>query len=138
MPYDRTLLSKAVATGDPSKWTLRPKEYLEEADIDYKLSTGVFSVNTKQKKVITVRGKHIFYDKLLIASGTKVWNPPIKGLDVTRRSVKPKNVFFLRTKLHMMAIKEACAEAKKIVIIGGSFIGSECAASLKQEFKDNI
>ena len=38
----------------------------------------------------------------------------------------------------MLAIKEACASAKKVVIIGASFIGSECAASLKQEFKDNI
>ena len=38
----------------------------------------------------------------------------------------------------MNAIKEACATAKKVVIIGASFIGSECAASLKQEFKDNI
>ena len=86
-----------MASGDPSKWTLRPKEYLEDADIDYKLGTAVFSVNTKQKKVITVRGKHIYYDKLLIASGTKVWSPPIQGLEVTRRSVDPKNIFFLRT-----------------------------------------
>ena len=38
----------------------------------------------------------------------------------------------------MLLIKEACANAKKVVIIGASFIGSECAASLKQEFKDNI
>ena len=67
-----------------------------------------------------------------------MWNPPIKGLEVTRRSVDPKNVFFLRTAKHMNAIKEACATAKKVVIIGASFIGSECAASLKQEFKDNI
>ena len=111
---------------------------MEDADIDYKLGTAVFSVNTKQKKVITVRGKHIYYDKLLIASGTKVWSPPIQGLEVTRRSVDPKNIFFLRTQKHMLAIKEACANAKKVVIIGASFIGSECAASLKQEFKDNI
>ena len=70
IPYDRTLLSKALPVGDPNKWVLRPEEYLNNADIDYKLKTSVFSVNTKVKKVITTRGKHIYYDKLLIASGS--------------------------------------------------------------------
>ena len=37
VPYDRTLLSKALPGGDPSKWTLRSAEYLSDADIDYKL-----------------------------------------------------------------------------------------------------
>ena len=70
IPYDRTLLSKALPVGDPNKWVLRPEEYLKDADIDYKLKTSVFSVNTEVKKVITTRGKHIYYDKLLIATGS--------------------------------------------------------------------
>ena len=98
VPYDRTLLSKALAGGDASKWALRPEEYLKDADIDYKLKTGVFSVNTEVKKVITVRGKHIYYDKLLIATGSNLHVPSVKGLDRDRRGkVTPKNVFFLRT-----------------------------------------
>lgn len=139
VPYDRTLLSKALAGGDASKWALRSPEYLKEADIDYKFNAGVFSVNTKVKKVITVRGKHIHYDKLLIATGSNVWVPPVKGLERNRRGkVTPKNVFFLRTNTDQAGIKEAAATAKKVVVIGGSFVGSECAASLKQQFKDNI
>ena len=139
VPYDRTLLSKALGSGDPSKWTLRPEDYLKDADIDYKLKSGVFAVNTEVKKVITVQGKHIYYDKLLIASGSNVWAPPVKGLERDRRgNVTPKNVFFLRTDKDQQAIKEACAKAKKVVIIGASFIGSECASSLKGQFKDEI
>ena len=47
MPYDRTLLSKAIAGGDPEKWTLRPEEYLKEADIEYKFGRygEVYSVH---------------------------------------------------------------------------------------------
>ena len=38
----------------------------------------------------------------------------------------------------MLAIKSAVQSAKKVVIIGGSFIGSETAAGLKMKFKDEV
>jgi hypothetical protein len=45
----------------------------------------------------------------------------------------------LRTAKHQASIKKAVeAGAKKIVIIGASFIGTECAASLKMQFKDKV
>lgn len=46
VPYDRTLLTKALPTGDATKFKLRSEEFLKNADIDYKLSTYVKSVNT--------------------------------------------------------------------------------------------
>jgi apoptosis-inducing factor 3 len=69
---------------------LRPADFLQDVDIDYKLKTPVYSVNPKIKKVITNRGEHIHYDKLLIATGSKVWTPPIPGKDLS-------NVYTLRT-----------------------------------------
>ena len=41
VPYDRTLLTKVLPTGDASKFKLRSDEFLKNADIDYKLSTRV-------------------------------------------------------------------------------------------------
>jgi NADH dehydrogenase FAD-containing subunit len=38
----------------------------------------------------------------------------------------------------MLAIKSAVGNAKKVVLVGGSFIGSETAASLKSKFKDAV
>ena len=131
VPYDRTLLTKAVAVGDPSKWKLRSDQYLEDADIDVKLETQAYSVNPKEKKVITTKGEHISFDKLLIATGSQVFTPPIKGIDL-------KGVFSLRTNQDMLKIKETVAKAKKVVVIGGSFIGSETAASIQQKFGANI
>ena len=131
IPYDRTLLSKALAVGDPSKWTLRDQNFLSEADIDCRIKSPVFNINTDEKKVILRNGKKIFYDKLCIATGSHVWKPPVPGLDLP-------GVYPLRTEKDQGKIKEACASAKNIVIIGASFIGSECAASLKMHFKDAV
>ena len=131
VPYDRTLLSKALAVGDASKWSLRDPSFLTDAEIDCKLKSAVFNINTDQKKIILRNGKKIFYDKLCIATGSHVWKPPVEGLDL-------KGVFPLRTEKDQAAIKEACVGAKNIVIIGASFIGSECAASLKMHFKDAV
>jgi len=39
VPYDRTLLSKVLASGDVTKFKLRNEEFLANADIDYKLKT---------------------------------------------------------------------------------------------------
>lgn len=131
VPYDRTLLTKATAVGDPSQWKLRSDQYLQDADIDVKLETSAYSVNPKEKKVITTKGEHISFDKLLIATGSQAIVPPVKGVDL-------KGVYTLRTNQDMLKIKEAVATQKRVVIIGGSFIGSETAASLKQKFGKDI
>jgi len=74
----------------------------------------------------------LFYDKLCIATGSHVWKPPVPGLDLP-------GVFPLRSERDQAKIKEACtAGAKNIVIVGASFIGSECAASLKMHFKEAV
>ena len=45
VPYDRTLLTKALPVGDSTKWALRPAEYLKNADIEITLKARVYSVN---------------------------------------------------------------------------------------------
>lgn len=124
VPYDRTLLTKATAVGDPNNWKLRSEQYLGDADIDVKLDTTVVKIDPKEKTIITTRQEIFHYDKLLIASGSDVTIPNVKGADL-------KGVFPLRTGKDMLAIKAAVAPAQKVVVIGGSFIGSETAASLK-------
>lgn len=67
----------------------------------------------------------------MIATGTTPFRPRINGIDY-------ENVFVLRSNVDQSLIKEKAKTAKKIVIIGGGFIGSECAASLKMEYKENV
>jgi len=137
VPYDRTLLSKMVATGNPDNWALRPDDYLKDADIDYKLGGkgAVFSINTEKRKIITHNGDHVEYDKLLIATGSELFYPPVEGLGTNAREV-PKKVSFLRTAKDMKSIQEAAKTAKRVVIVGASFIGTEVASSLIAKYKD--
>jgi NAD(P)H-nitrite reductase large subunit len=92
IPYDRTLITKALTVGDSSKWALRPEEYLKAADIEYKLKASAFSIDTKNNQVVLTNGEHITYDKLLIATGSTVRKPDIKGIDA-------KGVHIVRTNL---------------------------------------
>ena len=106
---------------------------MSEADIDIKLNSSAFSVKPEENKLITTAGDKIIYDKLLIATGSNAWAPPCEGIKAGARLDK---VHPLRTKQDMDKIQKACEGAKNIVIIGASFIGSECAASLKMHYKD--
>lgn len=90
LPYDRTLLSKALLVGDASKFGLRPSGFLKSADIDFMGKRSVYRVDSDKKTVILTNGDHIAYDKLCIATGCDPWKPPVKGLDL-------KNVFPLRS-----------------------------------------
>jgi NAD(P)H-nitrite reductase large subunit len=59
LPYDRTLLTKALATIDGSKLGLRPSEFLSKADIDYKLNVKADKVDPKSKSVTLSTGEVI-------------------------------------------------------------------------------
>ena len=129
IPYDRTLITKALAVGDSSKWSLRPEEYLKNADIEFKLKSPVFKINADKSEVVLNSGEHIHYDKLLIATGSTVVKPAIPGVD-------SKGVHIVRTNVDQTNIKEAAKTAKKIAVIGGSFIGSEEASCLASKDRE--
>lgn len=124
VPYDRTLLTKATVVGDPNNWKLRSDQYLNDADIDVKLDATVVRLNPKDKTLLTSGQEVYHYDKLLIATGSEVTVPNVKGADLP-------GVFPLRTGSDMLAIKAAVSAGKKVVFVGGSFIASETASSLK-------
>lgn len=122
--YDRTLLTKVLPTGDATKFKLRSDDFLKNADIDFILSTRADSVDTNTKTVKLSNGETIHYDKLCIATGTSPFKPRVPGMDF-------KNVFVLRSHNDQEQIKKLTPNAKKVVIIGSSFIGSESASALK-------
>ncbi len=66
MPYDRTLLTKVIATGDASKFKLREDSFLAAHDINYKLNTRAQSVDTAAKTVKLSDGSVIVRSSPLI------------------------------------------------------------------------
>jgi len=125
-PCDRPNLSKDFLAGTaPDDWIpLRPPDWYSEHKIDLVLSTRVNELDTKAKAVRTESGKSYTYDVLLLATGADPVKIPVEGAE-------PSQVFILRSFADSKAIVARAANAKKVVVVGASFIGLEVAASLR-------
>ncbi|MGY0693853.1 NAD(P)/FAD-dependent oxidoreductase [Virgibacillus sp. FSP13] len=127
MPYDRPPLSKEWITGevdDPSMLLRDPATY-EKLDIDLKLSVEVTVIDPICKTIKTKDGSSYEWDKLMLATGSKLRTLSIEGDDL-------QGIFYLRTMADAIAMKQHMKHVKEAVIIGAGFIGAELASSLKQ------
>lgn len=125
-PYDRPNLSKDYLAGTASDdWIpLRPPEYYTNNRIDLLLNSRVISLDPRQKQIRLESGKTYDYDRLLLATGAEPVRLPIEG-------ASDSQLLYLRTFADSRALAAAAGSAKQVVIVGGSFIGLEVAASLR-------
>ncbi|WP_298531578.1 FAD/NAD(P)-binding oxidoreductase [uncultured Algibacter sp.] len=129
IPYHRPPLSKAYLTeGDLEGNLLKPKESYEHDNITLKLGQTVTSINRADKTISLQDGSAQAFDKLVISTGARPFIPPIKGIE------DPKGIFAMRTGEDAINIKNAvdASKTKRVVIIGGGYIGLETAASLNK------
>jgi len=125
-PYDRPNLSKDYLAGTASDdWLpLRQPSYYTDQHIDLVLKSPVVSLDTRQKQIRTADGTTYAFDRLLLATGADPVKLPVQGASESQLS-------YLRTYADSRALASKAASAKQVVIIGGSFIGLEVAASLR-------
>ncbi|TMU57327.1 NAD(P)/FAD-dependent oxidoreductase [Flagellimonas algicola] len=130
LPYHRPPLSKTYLTNEAgmSVTPLKSAESYERGDIQLNLGVKVASIDSKTKKILLEDGSFQSYDKLILATGARPIVPSIPGLDTA------KKVFPIRTVADVEGIRYALEDnpKKKIVVIGGGYIGLEIAASLKK------
>jgi len=125
-PCDRPNLSKDYLAGAaPDEWMpLRPPDYYSDRRIELALNTRVTSLDVRQKRVETENGRSYEFDRLLLATGAEPVRLPVPGAH--------SQVFYLRTYADGRALAARAASAKQVVVVGGSFIGLEVAASLRK------
>jgi len=125
IPYERPPLSKEALLGDVSVESTYfwKKQTLEESKIDLRLGTRVSSIDRTAKKVITENGEEISFNKLAITTGARVRKLSIEGSQLP-------GVFYLRTIDDTLEIKNQITKGSNALIIGGGWIGLECAATL--------
>jgi len=99
---------------------------LEKAGIEIKVGK-VVSLDAKAHTVTLGAGEVLSYEKLVLATGTEACMPPIPGVD-------KQGVFTIKKSMSAMnALREKVHQAKKMVIIGGGFIGAEFADELSKD-----
>ena len=125
-PCDRPNLSKDYLAGTAQEdWIpLRPPEYYTERRIDLVLNSRVSSLDLKHQRVQLENGKIVGFGALLIATGADPVRLPIPGAADSQRH-------YLRTFADARAIVARAASAKRVIVVGASFIGLEVAASLR-------
>lgn len=130
-PYDRPNCSKDYLAGAaPKDWMpLRDDDFYKDGKIDLRLNTEVASFDPQARTVSLKGGGALSYDVLILATGAEPQRPTIPGLDGPKAHV-------LRTLKDADAIIAAAETAKRVAVIGASFIGLEVAGALKQRGLD--
>mgnify|MGYP000194463442 CR=1 FL=1 len=127
LPYDRPNLSKDFLAGTaPADWIpLRSADFYEKKRIDVRLGARVASIGTNARAVILEDGGRFEFDALLLATGASPVRLDVPGADL------PK-LHYLRTFDDSLALIARAKDAKRVAVIGASFIGLETAAALRE------
>ncbi|MFU8814527.1 MAG: NAD(P)/FAD-dependent oxidoreductase [Pseudomonadales bacterium] len=123
IPYQRPPLSKQYLSGEQGveRVYLRPAKFYQDKNVTLKTGTRVEAIDTAAKKVITDAGESIPYEKLLLATGGRPRRLTIPGSDLG-------GIHYLRGIDDVDGIRADMAPGKKLVIVGGGYIGLEVAA----------
>jgi NADPH-dependent 2,4-dienoyl-CoA reductase/sulfur reductase-like enzyme len=125
-PVDRPNLSKDYLAGSaPEDWVpLRPDAWYSENHLDLRLSTSATGIDLTAREVVLKDGGRVPYDRLLLATGAEPVRLPVPGADLP-------HVHMLRSLADCRAIIKAAEGARRVAVVGASFIGLEVAASLR-------
>ena len=124
--YSRPLISywlKGAVTEENMRY--RDEDFYEKNDVDTLFETRVTKINADKKTVTTQNGNEISYDKLMVATGSKPFVPPMEGLD------KVEKKFSFMKLDDAKAVKEAVTEGAKVLIVGAGLIGLKAAEALE-------
>jgi len=125
-PYQRPPLSKAYLKDqtDAEGLKLKPDEFYAEHDITLRLGTRAESIDRETCRVVLKGGGEIPYDALILATGSANRKLPIPGAG-------PHDLHELRSVADAEQLKAVLEPGKRVVIIGGGYIGLETAASAR-------
>lgn len=125
-PYERPPLSKHFLRGSSrfESALVRPSAFYADHRIDTMFSTRVTRIEPTARLVETEDGRQVSFDALLIATGGRSRHLQIPGTHLD-------GIYTLRTRQDAERIRAEMAQARRAVVVGMGFIGSEVAASLR-------
>jgi 3-phenylpropionate/trans-cinnamate dioxygenase ferredoxin reductase subunit len=127
-PYQRPPLSKKYLLGNIERERLfiRPLEWYRDQSIDLRLNTRIVDIDRACRQVVTASGEAIEYDKLVLCTGSSARTlPAASGGNLAR-------VFTLRSIDDISKMSPEFRSGRRLLVIGGGYIGLEAAATGRQ------
>ena len=126
-PYDRPPLSKGYLRGEESREDayVNPLDWYEENGVELRTRTNVMALDVEARTAKLQGGEEVEFGKALLATGANVNILRIEGAEL-------EGIHYLRAFGNSDAIRAEAAEAGRVVVVGGSYIGCEVAASLRE------
>ncbi len=128
--YNRILLSNVLAgIEDTGEIYLNPIDWYAENGIDLRSGVRVVRVDRYARVVHADDGTRMHYDKLVIATGSRSFFPPMDGMWLDDKTLTP-GVFGFRSLDDCTAMLAYAQDARTAVVIGGGLLGLEAARGL--------
>jgi 3-phenylpropionate/trans-cinnamate dioxygenase ferredoxin reductase subunit len=124
-PYNRPECSKGYLRGEETREQplFRPDEWWSQQQVEVVTRTSVTALDLQSRTATLSSKEEVEFERALIATGANVRRLNVSGCDL-------EHIYYLRTLGNSDAIREGVADAERVVLIGGSFIACEVAASL--------
>jgi 3-phenylpropionate/trans-cinnamate dioxygenase ferredoxin reductase component len=124
-PYERPPLTKEYLRGEASRADAYVNEpgWYEENGVEFRPRTNVMSLDAGERTVKLQGGEEVQFDKALLATGANVNILRPEGAEL-------EGIHYVRAFGNSDAIREQAEAAERVVLVGGSYIGCEVAASL--------
>ncbi len=122
--YDRVHLSSYFSHHTADELSLVKEGFYDKHKINVLIGERAININRSQKIIYSNSGREIKYDKLVMATGSTPWVPPIKGNE-------SKDCFVYRTIEDLKTIEATAKRSKNGVVVGGGLLGLEAAGALK-------
>lgn len=122
-PYQRPPLSKAYLTGtfERERLFLKPDSFYADSGCELLLGRSATAIDRTNKTVVIANDKSVSYDKLLLATGSRV-----RRLSLPNAALP--GIHYLRGIADVDALRAAFVSGQRLVIVGGGYIGLEVAA----------
>lgn len=118
--YDRVRLTSYFDHRDPAKLAMARLDWYRENGIEIHVGDRAAQIDRARKVVVSEKGWEVPYDRVVLATGSRPFVPPIPG-------VSKRGVFVYRTIEDLDAIIEYAKDARSCAVIGGGLLGLEAA-----------
>ena len=125
-PYQRPPLSKKYLSGELAlaRVFLRPESFWSKNDIELRLGNPVRDIDPEHRAVVLEDGESLAFTDLVMATGSRPRRLHAPGANLG-------NIFYLRSLEDADAISGALAPGRRLVVVGGGYIGLEIASTAK-------